>query len=94
MAAEHIPAFFEALLGKPFLLTERDNLPLHLTAVRIARYSTPEHPSFALHFRGPAQPELPQQTYTMETVDAARLDIFIVPVARDADGMQYEAVFN
>jgi hypothetical protein len=94
MVADHTPAYFEALLGTPFLLTERDNLPLHLTAVRIARNSTPEHPSFALLFRGPLQPELPQQTYTMETVDAVRRDIFIVPVARDAGGMQYEAVFN
>jgi hypothetical protein len=94
MRADLTPAFFEALLGKPFLLVACDKLPLLLSAVKVARYSTPEHPAFSLMFDGPAQPELTQQTYTMETADAALLDIFLVPVGRGASGMQYEAVFN
>jgi len=94
MVAELNPAYFEALLGKPFFLDETRKLSLQLTAVKVARYSTPEHPAFSLLFSGPLEPALAQQTYAMETADAARIDIFIVPVGRSADGMQYEAVFN
>lgn len=88
------PAYFESLLDTPFLLLALNKLPLQLSAVKIARHSTPEHPSFSLHFQGPREPALEQQTYAMQMQDGAVMDIFIVPIASDARGMQYEAVFN
>lgn len=49
---------------------------------------------FALTFRGPLQPALPQQIYALSGPAFERLEIFLVPVGRDASGMLYEAVFT
>ncbi|MHB0969739.1 MAG: DUF6916 family protein [Thermoanaerobaculia bacterium] len=48
---------------------------------------------FTLLFRG-SETILPQQVYTMRHTTAGNVDIFIVPVGRDARGTQYEAIFN
>ena len=48
--------------------------------------------AFRLLFRGPAQPLLPQATYSLK--GSRRTDeIFIVPVSADADAVLYEAIF-
>ena len=49
---------------------------------------------FALLFRGPAQPVLGQRMYRLEHAQAGVLELFLVPVGRDAQSVQYEAVFN
>jgi len=48
---------------------------------------------FSLVFRGAAAPVLPQGTYRVTHPDLGDLDIFLVPIGPDADGMQYEAAF-
>lgn len=47
---------------------------------------------FALVFRGPLDPQLPQRTYGIEHEAFGRLLLFLVPVARREDGMRYEAI--
>ncbi|MFZ0845398.1 MAG: hypothetical protein WAM62_06370 [Pseudolabrys sp.] len=37
---------------------------------------------------------LPQKIYPFENSALGKLEIFIVPVARDKDGIVYQAVFN
>ncbi len=37
---------------------------------------------------------LPQKIYPFENSTLGKLEIFIVPVARDKDGIVYQAVFN
>ena len=37
---------------------------------------------------------LPQGTYPMEHETLGRLEVFLVPLGPDAQGMRYEAVFN
>jgi hypothetical protein len=48
---------------------------------------------FRLLFRGPSEPALPQRIYRLEHEAIGALEIFIVPVARDAAGVHYEAIF-
>lgn len=48
---------------------------------------------FALVFRGPLEPVLPQATHTVEHDELGRLEIFLVPIGPDGSGMRYEAVF-
>lgn len=48
---------------------------------------------FRIEFLGPAEPILPQAIYAFRRNGETR-EIFIVPVAKDADGVRYEAVFN
>ncbi len=49
---------------------------------------------FSLVFRGPRNPVLPQAQYRLEHEAMGALDIFLVPIALDAQGLSYEAVFN
>jgi len=48
---------------------------------------------FRLQFAGPAQPLLPQSTYSLKGSRRTD-DIFIVPIAADAQAVRYEAIFN
>lgn len=56
--------------------------------------STPKQERFSLIFRGPNEPYLPQRIYRVEHEKMGTLNLFLVPIAKDEDGFQYEAVFN
>lgn len=49
---------------------------------------------FALLFRSSSAVVLPQQIYRLKNASLGTLDIFLVPVARDRQGIVYQAVFN
>ena len=49
---------------------------------------------FSLVFRGPRSPSLPQAQYRLEHDAMGAIDIFLVPIALDPQGLSYEAVFN
>lgn len=49
---------------------------------------------FSLRFRGPATPALVQRIYRLEHATLGALEIFLVPIQKDSDGMIYEAVFT
>jgi uncharacterized protein DUF6916 len=72
---------FEPITGGVFelVLGEGQTLPLELSAV---------------HFRGPVAPSLPQRIYRLQHPDLGVLDLFLVPIRRDATGTIYEAVFT
>lgn len=49
---------------------------------------------FSAFFRGSNDHFLPQHTYTIEHEAMGSFELFLVPIARDENGFQYEAVFN
>jgi hypothetical protein len=49
---------------------------------------------FSLIFGGPEQPRLAQAIYPLEHAELGVLEIFIVPIAGDAEGTTYQAVFS
>ena len=49
---------------------------------------------FCLYFKSQSQVVLPQKLYPMSNAGMGKLNIFIVPIAREKDGIVYEAVFN
>ena len=49
---------------------------------------------FTLLFKGPRDVALPQAIYRFTGESGIADDIFIVPIAADAAGRLYEAVFN
>ncbi len=49
---------------------------------------------FSLIFRGPPTPVLPQAICQLEHEDLGVLEIFLVPVGPDSEGMRYEAIFT
>jgi hypothetical protein len=48
---------------------------------------------FSLVFRGPVSPVLPQHTYPVTHPDLGELDLFLVALGPDGEGMRYEAAF-
>ena len=49
---------------------------------------------FSLIFHGPSEQFLPQAIYNFRHSKIGEFEMFIVPVGRDQDGFQYQAVFN
>ncbi|MCA1567462.1 MAG: hypothetical protein LC803_17795 [Acidobacteria bacterium] len=49
---------------------------------------------FSALFRGALHLFLPQGTYRMQHEQLGSVEIFIVPIRKDAEGIYYEAVFN
>jgi hypothetical protein len=96
LTADH----FRPALGQPFTIDagEAGKLDLKLAGVRALADETAPDPErrapFALDFRGPAEPVLAQATYRLQNDGLGPIDIFIVPVARDQGGTDYEAIFT
>ena len=73
--------------------SDGEEVVLRLDQVQALPRAVREAGGFRLEFVGPLAPYLPQATYGLVR-DGARRDIFLVPVAREADGIRYEAIFN
>jgi len=86
--------FSESLNTKFTAYPEPAN-PVELELIQLTEgISTPKHEQFALLFRGPHAPFLQQMIYHVEHAGLGKFDLFLVPVGRDQQGFQYEAVFN
>lgn len=90
-------ARFEPLVGSRFMLRVDDaaSLPADLVEATAGRHARPDgQPAFSLTFQGPPEPALPQRIYRLEHPALDPIDLFLVPVARTATGLHYEAVFG
>jgi hypothetical protein len=93
--AEHLATVFRLQSGGE---------PLPLELVEVQRASFAGNPAalgpagrrepFSLLFRGPRSPWAPQGSYRLEHEQLGTLELFLVPLGPDADGMRYEAVFT
>lgn len=94
---------FEATLESPFALDLGEAGTLTLTLTGLQRLGDPvpaedtDGPAprqpFSLVFGGPLETQLGQGTYALRHDALGVLAIFLVPIARDAEAMRYEAVF-
>ena len=88
---------FEPLRGSVFELSlaEGRTIPLELEAVLgTGLQGLAKREQFSLNFRGPLTPPLVQRTYVLKNATLGTLEVFLVPIKRDATGMTYEAVFT
>lgn len=69
------------------------NVTVELVSVSDLR-ETPRQRMFSLVFRGPLDQPLDQGLYLMTHATMGAERLFLVPIAREADGFRYEAVFN
>jgi hypothetical protein len=69
-------------------------IPLKVVETRALPPISPRHEPFVLTLQGPRDPALTQGIKAFMHPRRGQLDIFIVPVARDATHTTYEAVFN
>jgi|SRR6185295_4802489 len=98
MLQDLTPAALEALMGTPFHIHHGGGQsPLEVVLYEVARHEQhpgPRQEPFSAYFRGPRAPVLPQQIYPMKHDHLGTLEIFLVPIGPDGQGMRYEAVFN
>ncbi len=89
---------FVDCLGTVFRLDAGEALSLELTLIEAeaTRFSSQADSSsaFSLIFRGALQPILPQQIYKFEHDRLGTLEMFIVPIGPDNQGMRYQAIFT
>jgi hypothetical protein len=89
---------FSGHVGTEFELSMGESLPsvttLVLREVTTSRLITPDRVPFSLVFDGPAYPALEQQIYRLNHAELGAVDIFLVPVAGNAESRQYQAVFS
>lgn len=81
---------FDLSLGEssvPLTLVEVQPLPVN-------PYPGMMRAPFSLIFRTASQVVLPQKIYNLKNEKLGKLEIFLVPVARDREGVLYQAVFN
>lgn len=71
---------------------ENNNVNLELIETRDC--SSKNVNGFSLLFKGPLDKEYPQKIYPLEHPKIGKLEIFIVPVNKDAEGIYYEAIFT
>ncbi len=82
-------------LATAFRITPVSTEPMELTLAQVSELRTsPGQEGFSIVFRGPVDRLLPQGIYTLTHDRLGAQEIFIVPVARDEQGISYEAVFN
>ena len=67
---------------------------LELELVKVTSLSSPRQIQFSILFQGPGDVYLEQRTYRLAHDVLGEFDLFLVPVAKNGRGFQYEAVFN
>ncbi len=93
-------ADFQPLIGSDFMLHTGGAVPAtaRLLDARASHHPLPTRPlsapAFSLLFEAAPEPLLPQRTYRLDHAQLGSLELFLVPVARTATGLQYEAVFG
>jgi len=89
---------FQPHAGAVFILHEVDLPPLELTLEEVEPLKSPGlpgmRPPFSLIFRCAEQQALEGRIYCLEHPAMGEVAIYLSPVARDAAGVQYQALFN
>lgn len=91
---------FDPHVGERFQLElpEQEKLALELVSTHPLSSDTVEDSQrspFSLVFRSPGERRhAPQQIYTVHHPELGPLEIFLVPIGPDEQGMRYEAVFT
>lgn len=86
---------FDGLEEKTFEVISTDpRIRLELVEVKKLGQGERDGGSFSLLWQGPADPFLEQATYRVSQSGIGDHDIFLVPVAENSSGYQYEAIFT
>ena len=94
-AKELVGTVFEVTLENGLItrLKLDDAIALELRQPRRPRV-TPKRTPFSLYFLGDPAMVLPQGMYTFRSAGTTLENLFVVPVGRDDEATEYEAVFN
>ena len=77
---------------------ENAGLSLKMKLIEVSEIGSPKpqekRRAFALVFLGPSDYPLNQQIYRLTHPKMRELNLFLVPIGPNQEGLQYEAVFN
>lgn len=98
MAETLIPADFQAL-DKPLVVDLRvddNDLSIELSVESVNLHPAHRYRAapFSIVLSGPQTPMLAQGTYSVRHPARGLVELFVVPIARDAKTSRYEVVFN
>lgn len=86
---------FSGHVGTKFLMHYGDSQTAELELISATDVgSSNRQIQFSLVFKGPPEGPAAQNIFRLEHEELGALDLFLVPIARDKDGLTYEAVFN
>ena len=90
---------FASRKGQIFVLCSPDGTRQDMELVEVndlGRRATPqgELSNYGLVFLARVPTALPQAVYRVEHDALGGMDVFLVPIGRDGDGVRYEAIFN
>ncbi len=95
MAAELSYETFATNLNTTFKIHVDDGEIVQAVLAKISELLiSPGQERFSVVFRAPNQPFLSQGMRRLEHDQIGAFDLFLVPIGRDEQGIQYEAVFN
>jgi len=88
---------FNSCLNQPFTLELSDSSVYPLKLISVDKYpgsaAPGVHEPFSVVFRGDSNTVLDQQIYLIKHCTLDDMELFIVPIGPDDEGMRYEAVF-
>ncbi len=89
---------FSTYLNQPFRIQVESGEPLEATLIEVTELGADDQDTprraFSIIFRTAKEIVLPQRIYRVEHAALGALDMFLVPVGPDSEGMRYEAVFT
>jgi hypothetical protein len=91
--------YFRNVLWQDFMIQLADETSYIITLTEVNDLGEPGEEGlrkpFSILFRNPdRQHYLPQRTYRLVHPHLGGMDLFLVPLGADAEGMRYEAVFG
>ena len=93
----HLPSreAFAAAVSSGFGVRAGDETPVEFTLVECKTHvDTDTQECYSLLFRGPSDQPPVQGTYVLENESLGKLELFLVPIKQDAQGLYFEAVMN
>jgi hypothetical protein len=86
---------FSEHLNSKFQMQVNDTTTLEIELVAVKKHGASESPyQFSLNFAAPLTAPLSQGIYKLEHEKLGEQHIFLVPIAKNAENLYYEAVFN
>ena len=85
---------FQPLIGSSFVIAGSDDALELVEANALGSGPSGSRDPFSLLFLRRSNAVLLDDTYTLTHPALGSFEMFIVPVAQDAEGVRYEAIFN
>lgn len=86
---------FAQCLTDKFQVMDENAAPFDLELIQVSEEMVaPRQRVFSILFRGPLDKFMPQRIYKLKHHQLGVREIFLVPVSKDNEGYQYQAVFN